>query len=204
MIKAVIFDIDNTLMDFMRMKRASVDAAADAMIDAGLSMPKQELVEKIFKIYWAEGIEDQSIFDKVLTKEFGQIDYKILAAGIIGYKRAKAGHMTLYPHVNMTLTGLPADKLKASLPFMTENMQVEGLYLNGVFFNIQLPANLIMEITETVDSVRGDTVSNTLKAAKVSTGLEIKVPMFIKEGDKVRVDTRTMAYVERYTEPKNK
>ncbi|MDD5208260.1 MAG: elongation factor P [Elusimicrobiales bacterium] len=103
---------------------------------------------------------------------------------------------------NYEQTGLPVDKLEASLPFMTENMQVEGLYLNGVFFNIQLPANLIMEITETVDSVRGDTVSNTLKAAKVSTGLEIKVPMFIKQGDKVRVDTRTKAYVERFTEPK--
>ena len=97
---------------------------------------------------------------------------------------------------------LPVARLEASLPFMTENMQVEGLYLNGVFFNIQLPANLIMEITETVDSVKGDTVSNVMKAARVSTGLEIKVPMFIKEGDKVRVDTRTMAYVERYTEPK--
>ena len=98
--------------------------------------------------------------------------------------------------------GLPVEKIKASLPFMTENMQVEGLYRNGVFFNIQLPANLVMEITETVDGVRGDTVSNVMKAAKVSTGLEIKVPMFIKEGDKVRVDTRTMEYLERYTEPK--
>ncbi|PJA12459.1 MAG: elongation factor P, partial [Elusimicrobia bacterium CG_4_10_14_0_2_um_filter_56_8] len=52
------------------------------------------------------------------------------------------------------------------------------------------------------DSIKGDTVSNVMKAAKVSTGLEIKVPMFIKEGDKVRVDTRTTEYVERYTEPK--
>ena len=51
-------------------------------------------------------------------------------------------------------------------------------------------------------TVRGDTVSNTLKAAKVSTGLEIKVPMFIKQGDKVRVDTRNKTYVERFTEPK--
>jgi hypothetical protein len=51
-------------------------------------------------------------------------------------------------------------------------------------------------------SFKGDTVSNVMKAAKVATGLEIKVPMFIKEGDKVRVDTRTMEYVERYTEPK--
>ena len=98
--------------------------------------------------------------------------------------------------------GLPVEKLEASLPFMTENMPVEGLYLNGVFFSIQLPANLVMEVTETVDSIKGDTVSNVMKAAKVSTGLEIKVPMFIKEGDKVRVDTRTTEYVERYTEPK--
>lgn len=103
---------------------------------------------------------------------------------------------------NFEQAGLPVEKIKGSLPFMTENMQVEGLYLNGVFFNILLPANLIMEITETVDSVKGDTVSNVMKAAKVSTGLEIKVPMFIKEGDKVRVDTRNMAYLERYTEPK--
>ena len=67
MIKAVIFDIDNTLMDFMRMKRASVDAAVDAMLDAGLSMKKEKMYESIFETYWKEGIEDQNIFDKVLV-----------------------------------------------------------------------------------------------------------------------------------------
>ncbi|OGR40886.1 MAG: elongation factor P [Elusimicrobia bacterium GWA2_61_42] len=98
--------------------------------------------------------------------------------------------------------GLPLDKLVNTMKFLTENMPVEGLYLNGSFFSVQLPANLIMEITETVEGVRGNTVSNVMKLAKVSTGLEIQVPMFIKEGDKVRVDTRNMSYVERYTEPK--
>jgi len=93
--------------------------------------------------------------------------------------------------------GLPKEKLKDMLPYMTENMPVEGVYLNDAFFTIQLPANLVMTITETVDGVRGDTVSNTMKLAKVNTGLEIKVPMFINEGDQVRVDTRTGAYVER-------
>ena len=112
MIKAVILDIDNTLMDFMRMKRAAVDSAVDDMIDAGLNIPKEEMVEKIFKIYWEEGIEDQNIFDKVLTKEFGEIDYRILAAGILGYKRAKEGHMTLYPHVKLTLTKLLKSGIK--------------------------------------------------------------------------------------------
>ena len=98
--------------------------------------------------------------------------------------------------------GLPLDKLTDTMKFLTENMPVEGLYLNGVFFSVGLPANLVMEIVETVDGVRGNTVSNVMKLAKVSTGLEIQVPMFIKVGDKVRVDTRNMSYVERFTEPK--
>jgi HAD superfamily hydrolase (TIGR02253 family) len=106
MIKGVIFDFDNTLMDFMKMKKAAVEAAVDAMIDAGLPFKKAEMIEKIYKIYWAEGIEDQQIFDKVLTREFGKIDYKILASGIIGYRRAKEGTLALYPHVQLTLTGL--------------------------------------------------------------------------------------------------
>jgi putative hydrolase of the HAD superfamily len=106
MIKAVIFDIDNTLMDFMRMKRAAVDAAVDAMLDAGLPIKKEKMYESIFETYWKEGIEDQNIFDKVLVKEFGQVDYRILAAGIIGYKRAKEGRMTLYPRVKLALTEL--------------------------------------------------------------------------------------------------
>jgi len=98
--------------------------------------------------------------------------------------------------------GLPLDKLADTMKFLTENMPVEGLYLNGAFFSVGLPANLVMEIVETVDGVRGNTVSNVMKLAKVSTGLEIQVPMFIKVGDKVRVDTRNMSYVERFTEPK--
>lgn len=106
MIKAVVFDFDNTLMDFMKMKKAAVDTAVDYMIDAGLKIKKSEMIEKIFKIYWEEGIEDQNIFDKVLLREFGEIDYKILAAGIVGYRKAKEAYMMLYPHVKITLSEL--------------------------------------------------------------------------------------------------
>ena len=137
MIKAVIFDIDNTLMDFMRMKRASVDSAVDAMIDAGLTVAKDKMVEKIFKVYWSEGIEYQNIFDKVLTSEFGQIDYKILAAGIIGYKRAKQGHMTLYPHVKLTLTELLKAGIKMGVvsdaPRLPVWLRIVGLELHHYF-----------------------------------------------------------------------
>ena len=140
MIKAVILDIDNTLMDFMRMKRAAVDAAVDAMIDAGLPMPKEQLREKIFEIYWKEGIEDQNIFDKVLMKEFGKVDPKILAAGIIGYKRAKEGHMTLYPHVKMALTDLLKMGVRMGVvsdaPRLSVWMRIVGLGLHHYFEHV--------------------------------------------------------------------
>ena len=58
MIKAVIFDLDNTLVDFMRVKRAAVGAAVDAMIDAGLNAPKEETIKQVFNMYDREGIED--------------------------------------------------------------------------------------------------------------------------------------------------
>ncbi len=106
MIRAVLFDCDNTLTDFMKTKRAAVDAAVEGMIDAGLKVEKTAMVEKIFEIYWKDGVEDQKIFDKVLLKEFGKINPKILAAAIVSYRRAKAGMMTLYPHVGLTLAEL--------------------------------------------------------------------------------------------------
>ena len=83
-IKAVVFDFDNTLMDFMKMKRVAVESAVDAMIDAGLPNPHVDAVNRIYTMYDREGIEDQQIFNKFLEKELGHIDYKILAAGIIG------------------------------------------------------------------------------------------------------------------------
>lgn len=106
MIKAIIFDLDNTLVDFMAMKEAAIEAAALAMIDAGLKMSKQEVKAKIYEIYEEEGIEDQRVFDKLLTRELGTIDYRIHAAGIIGYRRAREAALVLYPHVQLVLMEL--------------------------------------------------------------------------------------------------
>ena len=106
MIRAVVFDIDNTLTDFMKMKKAAVDAAVEGMIDCGLPGAKDQLVQEVFDVYWKEGIEDQKIFDKILKAKLGRVDYKILAGGILAYRRAKNGAMTLYPRVNQTLMEL--------------------------------------------------------------------------------------------------
>jgi len=98
--------------------------------------------------------------------------------------------------------GLPKDKLGNAMNFLIENMGVEGLYLNDEFYSINMPANIVMEVMSTEEGIKGNTVSNVMKQATVNTGFVVKVPLFIKTGDKVRVDTRTGNYVERVTDQK--
>lgn len=106
MIKAVLFDLDNTLVDFFKMKNEAVDAAVTAMVDAGLKLSQEEAHNEIYSIYKDEGIEFQEVFDRFLKKVIGEIDHKILAAGIVAYRRAREAALVLYPHVNMTLMKL--------------------------------------------------------------------------------------------------
>jgi putative hydrolase of the HAD superfamily len=115
MIRAIMFDLDNTLVDFMAMKDAAIEGAALAMIDAGLKMPKQAVKEKIFEVYEEEGIEDQRVFDKFLTRVLGKIDYRIHAAGIIGYRRAREAALVLYPHVRLVLMELMKRGIKLAV-----------------------------------------------------------------------------------------
>ncbi len=88
-------------------------------------------------------------------------------------------------------------QLGGSEKYLMENMDVEALYLDGEFLNIQLPASVQLKVTQTVPGVKGDSVSNMVKPATLETGLELAVPLFITEGDVVKVDTRSGEYLER-------
>lgn len=115
MIKAVIFDLDNTLLDFMKMKENSISAAVDAMIEAGLDIEKEKAIQRINKIYEEKGYEYQQVFDEFLNENLGYVDYKILAAGIVAYRKAKEAALILYPRVNMTLMRLAKMGLKLAV-----------------------------------------------------------------------------------------
>jgi putative hydrolase of the HAD superfamily len=106
MIRGIIFDLDNTLTDFMRMKELSVEAGIDAMIDAGLAVPRDEAKRRIYAIYDREGIEYQQVFDRFLHDALGAINYKMHAAAIVAYRRAREASLILYPHVKHTLIEL--------------------------------------------------------------------------------------------------
>jgi putative hydrolase of the HAD superfamily len=96
----------------MKMKDGSIDAALDAMIDAGLTMSKDKARARIFQIYDQKGIEYQQVFDRFLEEAIGHIDYKILAAGITGYRRVRESVLVSYPHVMFALVELMKRGLK--------------------------------------------------------------------------------------------
>ena len=112
MIKAVIFDLDNTLLDFMRMKTMAINAALNGMIEAGMVMHRSTACKRIFEIYESKGWEYQEVLDDFIIEETGTLNYKILAGGIVAYKKAKEASLILYPYVNSTLISLSKMGLK--------------------------------------------------------------------------------------------
>ena len=81
--------------------------------------------------------------------------------------------------------------------FIVDDMQVEILFHNDRALDITLPNFVEMEIAETEPGARGDTATNVMKPAKLSNGYEVNVPIFINEGDTIRIDTRTGTYADR-------
>jgi len=112
LVRAIIFDLDNTLTDFMKMKADAVRAAIDGMIDAGLKLPREAVRSRIDAIYKEQGMEYQQVFDTLLESEHGHIDPKILASGIVAYRKARESSLVLYPHVQMTLLELTKRGIK--------------------------------------------------------------------------------------------
>lgn len=115
MIKAVLFDLDNTLIDFMKMKRICSEEAISAMIDAGLPVSKRRGVKILFDLYREYGIENQKIFQEFLKKVTGNVDKKILAKGISAYRKVKIGFLRPYPNVISTLIALKEKGLKLGI-----------------------------------------------------------------------------------------
>lgn len=92
--------------------------------------------------------------------------------------------------VNADLVG---DKAK----FMKENDMVTGLYGDDTLLTIELPSSVTMTITECEPGVRGDTAKSGTKPATLETGAVVKVPLFVNQGDRIRVNTETGEYQER-------
>jgi elongation factor P len=90
-----------------------------------------------------------------------------------------------------------ADFVGDAKDYLVENLAVEVLYVEGKAANLELPSSVILTVTESAEGVRGDSANNVQKPAKLETGKIVTVPLFIKEGEKVKISTQTGDYMGR-------
>ncbi len=106
------------------------------------------------------------------------------------------GYHFMDPSTYETIT-LDEHLLSEAKGYLVENLPVEVLFTEGRPVQVELPSSVQVKVVEAPEGLRGDTASNVTKPALLETGKTVNVPLFIKEGEKIKIDTRTGAYMGR-------
>jgi elongation factor P len=85
--------------------------------------------------------------------------------------------------------------------FLIDGIDVQITFYKGNTVSVALPPHIVVQVTETEPGMKGDTATNVTKPAKISSGATVNVPLFVSEGDWIKVDTRTRSYLERAKAP---
>ena len=92
---------------------------------------------------------------------------------------------------------IEAENMGDAVQYLEDAMPVEVTFYDGKAISVELPTTLVREITETEPAVKGDTSGKVLKSAKLATGMQVSVPLFVQTGDRIEIDTRTHEYRKR-------
>ena len=113
------------------------------------------------------------------------------------YLYESGGEYTFMDNETYDQIQLPRERLEYELNFLKENMTVQVVTFKGEMLGIQLPNTVELEVVKTDPGIRGDTATGGSKPATLETGYVVQVPLFINEGDRLVIDTRSGEYVSR-------
>jgi elongation factor P len=134
---------------------------------------------------------------EVRMKTSDQLDLIFLDSRESQYLFKDSLGYTFMDNTNYDQFVLSAEVIGDAMQYITENSNCTVVFCDGEALTVQLPAAVVLEIVQTEDAARGDTVSSVQKPATCNTGLEIKVPAHIKQGEKVKVSTDTGEFLGR-------
>jgi elongation factor P len=114
----------------------------------------------------------------------------------MNYLYQDGDHLVLMDNETYEQIQVDADSVD-NVDLLAPNSDVQVLFVRDAPFSVELPTFVELAITRTDPGVKGDTVSNVTKPAEVETGASVNVPLFVNEGDRIRIDTRTREYTAR-------
>ena len=136
----------------------------------------------------------------VVDKSFGTNE-KIAPADVsrakVQYLYRSGNDLALMDMQSFEQYEVPVDTAEEVAKYFPEGSEITALIFNERIIGFDLPKNVAVEVTQAAKGVKGDTASSATMPVTLETGQEVQVPLFIKQGDKVRIDTRTGQYIER-------
>jgi elongation factor P len=184
------------LIEAIEIKRKSyfeLDNAPYHCLDVSISTPTARGGQTLVRIKM-RNLLTRAVFDKTFKagEKFSEPDLETIDASFM-YADAEWFHFMDQETFETVMLG--ADKVGDNRDLLVDNLIVQVQKYNGSPIGLQFPPHVELVVTSTEPGVRGDTASGgATKAATLSTGLEIRVPLFIKEGDKVKVHTETREF----------
>lgn len=137
-----------------------------------------------------------NVTDKTF-REVDHIDKPDIEERELHYSYADGDHYAFMDDRTYEQYTIGAEVIGDQKYFLEEGLEIRALYHNGSCISVELPSSVEKVIAETEPGARGDTATNVLKPAKLTNGFEVGVPLFINQGDTIKIDTRTGKYMER-------
>jgi elongation factor P len=137
--------------------------------------------------------------DQVIEKGYtasNKVEEADITRGNAQYLYKENGFVFMNPTTYEQFT-IPEDVVGDGAKFIREGETVQLMYYEGRAVSVQLPVSMVFEVTYTEPGYKGNTVSNVYKDAELDNGAKVKVPTFVKIGDKIKIDTRTGEYVSK-------